>query len=110
MGELRGGVEGNIRTEPLATKCYNCYTHRMSRTISQRELRNDSAAVLRAVQAGESFLVARNGLPVAELRPIAVRRFVSREELRRAQRTASRVDYARFQADIDAIVDQAAND
>ena len=37
------------------------------RTISQRELRNDSAAVLREVQRGESFVVTRNGTPVASL-------------------------------------------
>lgn len=39
------------------------------RTISQRELRNDNADVIRAVEAGESFLVTKNGRTVAELRP-----------------------------------------
>lgn len=39
--------------------------------ISQRQLRNDSGAVLRAVEAGETFVVTSNGRPVAELRPIA---------------------------------------
>jgi prevent-host-death family protein len=40
--------------------------------ISQRQLRNDSGAVLRAVEAGETFVVTSNGRPVAELRPVAV--------------------------------------
>ncbi|MGH8935407.1 MAG: type II toxin-antitoxin system Phd/YefM family antitoxin, partial [Acidimicrobiia bacterium] len=40
----------------------------MSRVITQRELRNDSAAVLREVQAGQTIIVTRNGVPVAELR------------------------------------------
>ena len=41
------------------------------RTISQRELRNDNAAVMRAVEAGESFLVTRNGAPVAVVKPVS---------------------------------------
>ncbi|CAM2756385.1 type II toxin-antitoxin system Phd/YefM family antitoxin [Actinomyces slackii] len=35
--------------------------------ISQRELRNDSAAVLRRVEAGEEMTVTRRGIPVARL-------------------------------------------
>ncbi len=46
------------------------------RTITQRQLRNESAAVLRDVQAGQSLIITRNGTPVAELRPVAQRRFV----------------------------------
>lgn len=41
----------------------------MSGTISQRELRNDNAEIVRRVEAGESFTVTRNGRPVAELVP-----------------------------------------
>lgn len=38
-------------------------------TIAHRELRNNSAEVLRAVQAGESFEVTNNGEVVAMLTP-----------------------------------------
>lgn len=41
-----------------------------SQHISQRQLRNDSAVVLRAVESGESFIITNNGRPVAEIRPI----------------------------------------
>ena len=41
------------------------------RTISQRELRNDNAAVVRDVQDGESFTITRRGVPVARLVPLA---------------------------------------
>jgi prevent-host-death family protein len=78
----------------------------MSRTISQRELRNDSAAVLREVEAGETLVITRNGTPVAELRPLGPRRYVPRERLTQASRTAPRVDYARFRKDVDAALDQ----
>ncbi|GMA20027.1 type II toxin-antitoxin system prevent-host-death family antitoxin [Arsenicicoccus piscis] len=40
------------------------------RTISQRELRNDNADVMRGVEAGETFVVTRRGVPVARLGPI----------------------------------------
>lgn len=39
----------------------------MSREISQRELRSNAAAVLRAVASGESFVVTCQGRPVAML-------------------------------------------
>lgn len=40
--------------------------------ITQRQLRNDSGAILRAVEAGETFIITNNGRPVAEIRPIPV--------------------------------------
>lgn len=77
----------------------------MSRTISQRELRNDSGEIMRALDRGEDFVVTRNGVPVGELRP-ARRRFVSRDLLLEAFRTAPAIDPARFRADVDAVADQ----
>jgi prevent-host-death family protein len=38
-------------------------------TIGQRRLRNDNAELIRRVEAGESFVVTRNGRPVADLVP-----------------------------------------
>ena len=75
------------------------------RTITQRQLRNDSAAILREVQAGESLIVTRNGTPVAELRPVSPRRFVPREAIAEAARGAPRIDLARFRSDLDTFVD-----
>lgn len=40
------------------------------RTISQRELRNDNAEVIRAVERGESLTVTRRGVAVARLVPV----------------------------------------
>lgn len=91
----------------IATKCYICYLNQMDRTITQRELRNDSGAVLREVQAGETLIVTRNGVPVAELRPIQPHRFVPRLVIAEAARLAGRIDYCRFRADIDAVIDQS---
>lgn len=77
----------------------------MSRMISQRELRNDSGEIMRALDRGEDFIVTRNGVPVGELRP-ARRRFVSRDVLVEAFRTAPAIDPERFRADVDEVADQ----
>lgn len=77
----------------------------MSRTISQRELRNDSGEIMRALDRGEDFIVTRNGIPVGELRP-ARRRFVTRDLLLEAFRTAPAIDAERFQVDLDEVADQ----
>lgn len=79
----------------------------MAETISQREPPNDSGAGLRRVQAGQTLVVTRNGVAVAELRPLAGRRFVPRELIAEAARTAPRIDARRFRADLEAVVDAA---
>ena len=42
-------------------------------SISQRELRNDSARIMREVKAGQGFTVTVNGEPVARLAPLEER-------------------------------------
>jgi prevent-host-death family protein len=81
----------------------------MSRVITQRELRNQSAAVLREVEAGRTIVVTRNGTPVAELRPIQPRRFAPRASLAEAAAHAPRIDAGRFRADLDAVIDQRSD-
>jgi prevent-host-death family protein len=83
-----------------------CYTPDMNRMITQRELRNDSAAVLREVEAGRTLIVTRNGTPVAELRPLRPHRFVPRATIADAAKRAARVDAGRFRSDVDAVIDQ----
>lgn len=76
--------------------------------ITQRELRNDSAAVLREVQGGQTLVVTRNGTPVAEIRPLPPRRFVPRAVIADAARRAPPLDYAKFRVDLDAVVNPSA--
>lgn len=77
----------------------------MTRTITQRELRNDSGEIMRALDRGEDFIVTRNGIPVGELRPVR-RRFVHRDVLLEAFRGAAPIDAERFRGDVDAVLDQ----
>jgi prevent-host-death family protein len=83
-----------------------CYVLFMSRVITLRELRNDSAAVLREVEAGRTIVVTRNGTPVAELRPVRPHRFVPRGAIADAAGRAPRIDAGQFRADVDAVIDQ----
>lgn len=75
----------------------------MTRTITQRELRNDSAAIMRAVEQGATMIVTRNRTPVAELRPVRRRRFVPTAELRRALAHCPQVDHRALRAEMDAL-------
>ena len=80
----------------------------MTKTIAQRELRNDNAKVIEAVVAGETFVVTRNGEPVAELRPLRAgrRSFISREEVAALAKADVRIDRDQFRADLDRVIDQ----
>jgi prevent-host-death family protein len=80
----------------------------MAKTIPQRELRNQNAKVIDAVAAGESFVITRNGEPVAELRPVRAgrRAFVSRAEVVELAAAGVRIVRHRFRADLDQLIDQ----
>lgn len=78
----------------------------MRRTLNQRELRNDSGEVMRALESGEAFTIARNGVPVGELTPVQRNRFVDIRQLQAKLASAPKVDYKRFRADVDAFLDQ----
>jgi prevent-host-death family protein len=60
--------------------CYARYAGWME-TVSHREFRNRSGEVLRAVEAGESFTITNDGVPVARLVPVSD----STPELRRVR-------------------------
>jgi prevent-host-death family protein len=71
------------------------------RIISQREFRNQSAAVMDAVEAGETFHITRNGAEVAELRPLRPRRHLTPAELVERFARLPHVDAAALRADAD---------
>ena len=84
------------------------YSEFMSRTIAQRDLRNENAKVIEAVTAGETFIITRNGEPVAELRPMRAgrRTFITRDEVASLAAAAVRIDHRRFREDLDQLIDQ----
>jgi prevent-host-death family protein len=73
------------------------------KVITQREFRNQSAAVMDAVEAGETYHITRNGTEVAELRPLTKRRRLTAAELVARHRRLPRVDAARLRREADEI-------
>lgn len=61
---------------------------------------------MRALDAGDTFIVTRNGVPVGELTPLRRHRFVAAETAAAIFRTGPGVGYGRFRADLDAVADQ----
>jgi antitoxin (DNA-binding transcriptional repressor) of toxin-antitoxin stability system len=78
----------------------------MSRRITQRELRNESGRIMRALDKGKAFIVTRNGVPVGELIPLRRRLFIPTEAALAAFAGAPRVALGRFRKDVDAPIDQ----
>jgi prevent-host-death family protein len=78
----------------------------MAREISQRELRNDSGEIMRRLDEGESFVVTRNGVPVAELSPLRRHRFIRTDTAIALFRHAPNVDLARLRDDLDRVASQ----
>ncbi len=87
----------------------------MATPVSQRELRNDSGAIMRRVQQGESFTVTRNGVPVADLVPHSESgvnqppRFVPVAQIATGASELPRWDTARFTHEL-AELDNAVDD
>ncbi len=77
----------------------------MARKITQRELRNGSGEIMRALDRGESFVVTRNGAPVGELIPLRAHQFVAANAALEAFAGAPAIDGESFRADIDAILE-----
>jgi antitoxin (DNA-binding transcriptional repressor) of toxin-antitoxin stability system len=78
----------------------------MGREITQRELRNESGGIMRALDRGETFVVTRNGVPVGELTPFRRRQFVAPEAAVAIFAGAPAIEAERFRADVDAFLDQ----
>lgn len=81
----------------------------MAREITQRELRNESGEIMRALDGGQTFVVTRNGVPVGELKPFQQRRFVASEAVAALFAGAPAIDAVRFREDVDALLDQDAS-
>ena len=63
---------------------------------------------MRALEAGESFVVTRDGAPVGELIPLRRRRSARLATVLEIFRGAPHVDYKRLRRDLDALADPDA--
>lgn len=83
-----------------------CYVRSVAQEITQRELRNDSGRIMRALDDGQRFVVTRNGVPVGELAPLRRHRFVPAATVVDALRDAPPVDLDQLRRDLDEVADQ----
>jgi antitoxin (DNA-binding transcriptional repressor) of toxin-antitoxin stability system len=83
-----------------------CYGGGVARKITQRQLRNESGEIMRALDRGETFVVTRNGVPVGELTPLRQRQFVSAEAAVAVFSGAPAIDLERFREEVDGWLDQ----
>ncbi|HXC89782.1 MAG TPA: type II toxin-antitoxin system prevent-host-death family antitoxin [Stellaceae bacterium] len=64
----------------------------MSKTISLREANQAFARCIRAVEAGEEYVITRKGEPVARLVPVSGHRVLSPDQEAALARTRARMD------------------
>jgi len=101
---------------PDACVAPRCYIGEMGTPISQRELRNDNAEVMRRLESGETFTVTRRGIPIADLvphRPGGAARFVPAAavvDLLRDLPDWGAEAFAAEQAGLDQLVDDEPRD
>ncbi|QDP97929.1 type II toxin-antitoxin system prevent-host-death family antitoxin [Microlunatus elymi] len=74
--------------------------------VTVRELRNHGGDVLDRVERGETLLITRNGVEVAEIRPLR-RRSPRPAELIERRRGMPQVDPIKLRRDIDAVIDSS---
>ncbi|MFN2582466.1 MAG: type II toxin-antitoxin system Phd/YefM family antitoxin [Candidatus Dormibacteria bacterium] len=75
--------------------------------ITQRELRNESGAIMRRLDRGETFVVTRNGAPVGQLSPLKRKRFVSADTAIAVFTGAPPVHLRRLRRDLDRFATQS---
>jgi prevent-host-death family protein len=64
----------------------------MTKTLSLREANQTFARCIREVEAGEEFVITRNGSPVARLSPVNKRRVLTPIQQAAWERTRQRMD------------------
>ena len=73
-------------------------------SVPVRDLRNNSAALLKRVQQGESVVVTKDGEPVAQVVPLR-KTPLRREQLLLRWAALPTIDAEQFQRDVDDILD-----
>jgi prevent-host-death family protein len=80
------------------------------RTVSIRQLRNETSAVIAAVEAGERVVLTNHGRPVADVVPHVERsRWVPRDLVLEGLATGAAADRG-LRADLDAVLSGTTDD
>lgn len=78
----------------------------MQTVITQRDLRNNNADIMRRLEEGETFIITRNGKQVGVLTPMKRPQFARMTDVLEAFRGLPEMSYAELRRDLDEFIDQ----
>jgi len=78
----------------------------MATTITQRDLRNNNADIMRRLEEGETFIITRNGKQVGALTPMSRPQFARTIDVLEAFKGLPEMSYAELRRDLDEFIDQ----
>ena len=80
--------------------------HYMQTTITQRDLRNNNADIMRRLEDGETFIITRNGKQIGVLTPVKRPQFARMTDVLEAFKGLPEMSYAELRRDLDEFIDQ----
>lgn len=78
----------------------------MATTITQRDLRNNNADIMRRLEEGETFIITRNGKHIGSLTPMSRPQFARMTDVLEAFKGLPALSFDEFRRDIDEFVNQ----
>lgn len=78
----------------------------MQTTITQRDLRNNNADIMRRLEEGETFIITRNGKQIGVLTPMKRPHFARMSDVLEAFKGLPEMSYAELRRDLDEFIDQ----
>jgi prevent-host-death family protein len=78
----------------------------MATIITQRDLRNNNADIMRRLEEGETFIITRNGKQIGALTPMSRPQFARMTDVLEAFKGLPPLSYEEFRRDIDEFIDQ----
>ena len=96
----------NLNHLPISSVALGATVSLMANVITQRELRNNNADIMRRVEDGESFVITRNGKQVASLRPSRRSSTIDTAVLMNALTGIAGDSYTDLRRDLDEIANQ----
>ena len=99
------GMDTQLKSKKLCV-ALNATVHHMATTITQRDLRNNNADIMRRLEDGETFIITRNGKQVGSLTPMSRPQFARMTDVLEAFKGLPPLSFEEFRRDIDEFIDQ----
>ena len=103
------GTHPSMNTQMKSQKpcvALSATVQRMATTITQRDLRNNNADIMRRLEDGETFIITRNGKQIGVLTPMKRPQFARMADVLEAFNGLPEMSYAELRRDLDEFIDQ----